>query len=58
MKKGMMECCMGHKGMGLGMLILGGLVLGNIYWFMLSWPMFVGWVLVLAGFVKMLMPNK
>jgi uncharacterized membrane protein HdeD (DUF308 family) len=57
MKK-MMECCMGHKGKGLAMLVLGALVLGNVYWFMLSWPVFFGGLLVLAGFLKMLMPNK
>lgn len=58
MKKGLMECCMGHKGKGMIMLILGVLVLGNVYWFMLSWPVFFGWLLVLAGVLKMLMPNK
>jgi uncharacterized membrane protein HdeD (DUF308 family) len=58
MKKGMMECCMGHKGMGFATLVLGALILGNVYWAWMSWAMFVGWALVLAGFLKMLMPNK
>jgi uncharacterized membrane protein HdeD (DUF308 family) len=57
MKK-FMECCKGHKGKGFLVLVLGALVLGNVYWFMLSWPVFFGWLLVLAGFLKMLMPNK
>lgn len=58
MKKGMMECCKSPRGKGFGMLIFGALVLGNVYWFMLSWSVFFGWLLVLAGFLKMIMPNK
>jgi uncharacterized membrane protein HdeD (DUF308 family) len=58
MKKGMMKCCAGHKGKGFAMLLLGALVLGNVYWFMMSWPVFVGWIFVLAGVLKILMPDK
>lgn len=47
------------KMMGVKMLILGLLVLGNVYWPMLTWPAFIGWVLVLAGFLKLIiMPMK
>ena len=45
--------------MGWKMLILGGLVLWNAYWPMLSWDAFIGWVLVLAGVLKLIiMPMK
>jgi len=58
MKNKLMACCAGHKGKGFAMLVLGALVLGNFYLAMFNWPVFVGGVLVLAGFLKMLMPNK
>ncbi|MFA5070823.1 MAG: hypothetical protein WC511_00440 [Candidatus Pacearchaeota archaeon] len=57
MKK-LMECCKSPRGKGFAMLVLGALVLGNAYWVWLSWPLFIGWLLVLAGFLKMLMPKK
>jgi uncharacterized membrane protein HdeD (DUF308 family) len=56
-KKEMMGCCM-HKGKGVAMIILGLLVLGNVYWPMLSWPAFIGWIIVVGGVLKMLMPHK
>jgi uncharacterized membrane protein HdeD (DUF308 family) len=43
------------KWMGGKLLILGILVLINVYWPMLTWPAFVGWVLVLAGVWKLIM---
>lgn len=52
---------MHKKMMGVKMLILGALVLGNVYWPMLTWPAFIGWILVLAGLFKlsmMLMKKK
>lgn len=58
MKKGLMECCMSHRGKGVMMLVLGGLILGNVYWFMMSWPVFFGWLLVAAGLLKAIMPQK
>lgn len=51
------DCCM-HKKKATGMLILGVLVLANVYWSMLSWGAFIGFVLVLLGFLKLLMPHK
>lgn len=38
------------------MLILGLLVLANVYWLMVNWFSFVGIILVLAGLMKMFMP--
>jgi uncharacterized membrane protein HdeD (DUF308 family) len=49
--------CM-HKKMGGGLLVLGVLILVNVYWPMLTWAAFVGWVAVLGGLVKLLMPHK
>jgi uncharacterized membrane protein HdeD (DUF308 family) len=53
-KKGM---CM-HKQKGVGMLVLGVLILINVYWPMLTWGAFIGWVAVLGGLAKLLMPHK
>ena len=58
MKKGLKECCRGTKVKGFAMLVLGALILGNIYWFMMSWPVFIGWLFVLTGVLEMLMPSK
>ena len=44
--------------MGFSMLILGALVLANTYWQLLSWPAFVGWALILAGFLKLTLHKK
>jgi len=49
--------CM-HKQKGTAMLILGVLILINVYWPMLTWWAFVGWVLALGGVLKLLMPHK
>ncbi|VVB83850.1 Uncharacterised protein [uncultured archaeon] len=46
---------MHKKHHGLMMVILGVLVLINVYWPMVSWGMFIGWLLVLAGAVKWIM---
>ena len=51
MDKKHMSMHMKHK--GLAMIILGGLVLANVYWLELGWGTFVGAVLVLGGLVKM-----
>ena len=42
---------MKHK--GTMMVILGGLILANVYWIKLGWGAFVGGVLVIGGLVKM-----
>lgn len=48
---------MHKKMMGCKMLVLGILVLINVYWPMVSWDKFIGWILVLAGVVKLIMPG-
>ena len=53
----MKDMCM-HKQMGGGMLVLGVLILINVYWPMLTWAAFIGWVAVLGGIAKLLMPHK
>ncbi len=40
--------------MGWKILILGALILINVYWPFMDWAQFVGWVLVLAGVVKLI----
>lgn len=56
----MQDKCMGiaerrYKCMGFGMIILGALILANVYWYLISWPAFVGWVFIIAGIAKLLM---
>lgn len=56
---GMDEKCAGmHKKKGAMMLVLGLLILANAYWSVLSWAMFIGWIAVIAGIIKLLMPKK
>jgi len=43
---------MKHK--GIAMIVLGGLVLTNVYWIKLGWGTFIGGVLVLGGLAKLL----
>jgi len=52
--KGMCE----HKRKGCMLLVLGVLILINVYWPMLTWAAFVGWVAVLGGLLKLVMPHK
>ncbi|VVB83026.1 Uncharacterised protein [uncultured archaeon] len=52
--KGM--CMLKQK--GVAMLVLGVLILINVYWPMLTWWAFVGWVFALGGLLKLLMPHK
>jgi uncharacterized membrane protein HdeD (DUF308 family) len=47
-----------HKMKGVGMLILGLLILANALWPFLTWGAFIGALLVLGGFIKLLMPHK
>ncbi len=42
---------MKHK--GVMMVILGALILANVYWIKLGWGAFVGGVFVLGGLAKM-----
>jgi uncharacterized membrane protein HdeD (DUF308 family) len=42
---------MKHK--GAMMIVLGGLILANVYWLNLAWGAFVGGVFVLGGLVKL-----
>ena len=52
-----LECCEKHRRYGgLKMLILGVLILWNVYWPMLGWPAFIGWIIAIAGLGKLLMP--
>jgi len=44
--------------MALGMIVLGALILANVYWTVVDWPTFVGTILILAGFIKLLMHKK
>ena len=49
--------CM-HKQKGWAMLVLGVLILINVYWPFLDWGAFVGLFLALGGLLKLLMPHK
>ncbi|VVB79772.1 Uncharacterised protein [uncultured archaeon] len=51
-------CCKGHKmWWGIKALVLGLLVLGNTYWQVMGWDMFIGWILVLGGLLKLVIPS-
>ena len=59
MKQMMMDDSMIKKHMkwhGAKMLILGLLVLANVYWPTVDWFTFVGIILVLGGLMKLMMP--
>jgi len=52
-------CCdiksMTHKkGHGIAKIILGLLIIANAYYATLSWPMFIGLIVVLMGVAKLL----
>ena len=47
-----------HKMKGWGMIVVGLLVLANVYWPFLDWGTFIGILLVLAGISKLAMPHK
>jgi len=55
MPKEMMEMKGMHKGKGWMLLILGILVLLNVYLALVDWATFIGIILVLAGLVKLTM---
>jgi uncharacterized membrane protein HdeD (DUF308 family) len=44
-----------HKMKGAGMLVLGLLILANVYWGFLNWATFIGALLALGGLLKWLM---
>jgi len=52
-------CTMGMCGKCWGMikLLVGLLILGNIYYLKLDWFAFIGYLLVLMGLVKMIKPT-
>jgi uncharacterized membrane protein HdeD (DUF308 family) len=43
---------MWHKGKGIAMLVLGLLIIANIYWIHMTWATFIGVILILGGIVK------
>ena len=45
------------KWMAGKMVVLGALIFANAYWGILSWPLFIAIVLVLAGLSKLAMPG-
>ena len=47
-----------HKMKGVAMLVLGLLILANVYLEFLTWAAFIGALLVLGGLLKLLMPHK
>lgn len=47
---------MHKKMMGGKMIVLGLIILANMYFQILNWPWFIGSVLVLAGLAKLIMP--
>jgi uncharacterized membrane protein HdeD (DUF308 family) len=52
------ECCEKHRRYdGLKMLILGALILFNAKSGFVSWPIFIGWLVAIAGFFKLFMPK-
>jgi len=54
-----MDMCHGmHKKKGAVMLVLGLLILANAYWSIVSWPVFIGIILALAGLGKIIMLKK
>jgi len=59
MKMMNMQCCSEmHKGMGTKMLVLGLLIIANAYLNVVSWGVFVGAVIALAGLCKLALPKK
>jgi len=47
---------MHKKKMAWKMLILGALILANSYWQVFTWVNFIGWIIVIAGIVKLCKP--
>ena len=56
-KKGCMNMDV-HRMKGILMLVVGLLVLANVYWSFLSWGAFIGILFVVLGLIKSLMPYK
>jgi uncharacterized membrane protein HdeD (DUF308 family) len=53
-----MECSCTSKSHGVCALVLGLLILANAQWAIVSWPIFVGIIVALAGLVKLAMPKN
>ena len=52
------ECChKHHMWMGAKMLVLGLLVIANSYYAIVDWAMFVGAILAVGGFLKLVVPH-
>ena len=52
-KKEMMEMHHNYKGKGWMVLVLGILILANVYLVFLDWATFIGIILVLGGIMKL-----
>ena len=53
-KKGEKHMGMHMKHKGVAMIILGALILANVYWINIGWGTFIGGVFVLGGLVKLI----
>jgi uncharacterized membrane protein HdeD (DUF308 family) len=47
-----------HRMNGIGMLVLGLLIVANDYFGILDWAAFIGFLLFLGGFLKLIIPHK
>ncbi|MDD5012480.1 MAG: hypothetical protein PHQ66_02450 [Candidatus Nanoarchaeia archaeon] len=47
-----------HKFKGIAMIVLGLLVIGNVYWQVVDWGTFIGVVIALTGAMKLFMKHK
>jgi len=50
------HCGEHKKWMGAKLIILGLLILANAYWIVMDWGMFIGLIVAIAGFFKLIMP--
>ena len=60
MDKGMHDCCVGgscHRCWGMMALIVGALILLNVYYIRFDWAVFIGGLFVLKGLVKLVWPH-
>ncbi|MDE1848694.1 MAG: hypothetical protein KGH55_01540 [Nanoarchaeota archaeon] len=57
-KKEMMNCCRAHTWKGVWMIVVGVLILINVFWPFLDWGIFAGALFVLAGIWKLLTPHR
>lgn len=57
-RKEMMACCTAHRMKGVGILVIGVLILANVYWPFMNWGVFAGALFILAGIAKLTIPHK